>query len=393
MKIRLLLILLILFTLPSNGQRLVSVLSQKSIHAAAQIDSIQAEFGSLYDLSPYHFLFEAAGKVCRRVHFVALEYKTQDPLGRDVIASGLLAYPEHGRFRGSIEIAPISKTRQSCGSANTFSIECIPSMMGYVVLVPDTIGYGSSEDLPISFLMSRNIALVSAHFREAAREFLSSLPKPKKLPAETIFFGYSLGAPGALETAAYYSNHPECQVKVKTLYLAGGAFDPALSARSTLSVGESAYIIYPSLIQSLRYWMRLDLHDDKLFQGKVLEDIDRFTCGRYDVTDLTREYGRDIHTYMHPDFFTPRQNDDIRLMMEGLERLRVPSVPLQLSRDTKIYLRSSLEDRHVPVESTDQLYRQLRDQGFWNVTYYRDQKGSHYDAGVKSFIDLFIMIL
>ena len=392
MKIRLLLILLILFTLPSKGQRLVSVLSEKSMDPAAQFDSVKCEFGPVFDLDSYKLIVDAACKMCRRVRFVALEYRTQDPLGRDVVASGLLAYPEKGRIKGVIEISPVSKEKQTCGSAKTFTGECLPSMMGYLVLVPDTIGYGSTQDLPLSFLMCQNVALVSAHFREAAGEYLRSLPEPQKMPDETILFGYSLGASGVLETAAYYSNHPEYHVKVKTLYLGGGAYDPALTANSTLAAGESTYLIYPTIVQSLKYWLQLDLHYDKLFRGRVLEDMDRFTCGKYNIIDLTEEYGTDIYAYLNPDFFTPRQNDDIRQMMEGLESLRVPSSPLQLKHGTKIYLRASEEDKHVPIASTDWLYRQLKDRGFWNVTYFRDKKGDHYDGAIKAFLDLFIMV-
>jgi len=387
-----LLLLIFFLALPVKGQRLVSVLSQKTIEASSQFDSLMAEFGAGFDAAKYQPLFKTAGALCRRVRFVSLEYKTQDPLGREVVASGLMAYPEKGSFKGMIEVSPICKEKHLCGTVRGFTVECLPSMMGYVILVPDTIGYGSTASEPVALLMSENVAQVSADLRLAAQEYLLAQDKPRKLPRNPIIFGYSLGAAGALATAMYYSEHPELGVKPQTLYLASGAYSPAVSVRSTLEAGESGYMVYPSIAVSLNHWLDLDLHNNLLFQGRVLTDMDRITCGKYNLTEMAQEYGQDIHTYLHPDFFSEGGNGDIKRLMTGLESLTVPSRPLTLPRGLKIYLRHSAEDTYVPVACTDILYRQLKREGYYNITYYRDKTGNHYDEAAKSFFDLFVMI-
>ena len=373
--------------------RLVAAISEQVLPPAAQFDSLIVEFGAGFDADSYASLFKMAGKIGMDVRFVSLLYKTQDPCGREVVASGLLAYPEKGRVKGTIEISPICKEKYLAGSLRKFTIECLPSMCGYAVLVPDTIGYGATEGEDTALLMSENVARVSADFRLAVQEYLATWEKPRKLPAETVVFGYSLGAAGALTTACYYHAHPEMKVRLKALYLASGAYDPSVAIGTTVAKGESGYLVYPTITRSLNRWMGLDLDIRNLFQGRVLEDFDYISSGQANLTDLTGVYGKDLHTYLHPAFFTDEKNADILRLMNGLERLRVPAADYSLPRGLKIYLRHSAEDQYVPVECTDALRNRLRKDGYYNITYFRDQHGTHYDEAALAFFNLFMLII
>ena len=394
MKKRLLFILfLAALSFPVAAQkRLVAATSENRLPPSAQFDSLLAEFGAGFDADSYAPVFKMAGKMGRDVRFVSLLYRTQDPSGKEVIASGLMAYPETGRVRGTIEVSPICKEKYLAGSVRRFTVECLPSMCGYAVLVPDTIGYGATEGEDTALLMSENVALVSAHFREAVQEYLATWDKPRTLPRKTIVFGYSLGAAGALETACYYHTHPEMGVKLRTLYLASGAYDPSVAIGSAVEKGESGYLVYPSIARSLNRWMGLEMDYKNLFQGRVLEDFDFISGGQANLTELTGVYGKDLRTYLHPDFFTPAQNADIRKLMEGLGSLKVPAGGFSLPKGLKIYLRHSAQDEYVPVACADELRAELRQAGFRNVTYFRDKKGTHYDEAALAFLNLFMLV-
>ena len=135
------------------------------------------------------------------------------------------------------------------------------------------------------------------------------------------FFGYSLGAPGALETACYYSAHPEYGVKIKNICIGGGAFYPDLSLRQTVYNGEITYLIYPGIAVGLDYWMDLHLDYSKLLWGEVLDNLDMVSDGMTNMRDLAKRYGFRVQQYLHPDVFLPETNEEINRLLDALASL------------------------------------------------------------------------
>ena len=392
---KILLLLLAAVGLDAAAQEhFISVIEERTIPARAQFDSLIVEFGDGFDASKYETAFNMAGKLGKDVHFVSLLYNTVDPKGQPIVASGMVAYPEKGRFLGTIEVSPICKEKYMCGTERLFTIECLPSIRGYVVIVPDTIGYGATKDEAIPLLQSENIARVGVDMRLAVQEYLTSVGETRKLPRRSIIFGYSLGAAGALELASYYHTHKDLGVKIKYMALSSGAYDPYLAIGSTIQKGRNEYLVYPAIALGMNRWMGMDMDYSKIFQGKVLEDFDKITEGNDNLGHLARDvYGTDVRGYLHPDFFTEEQNEDVRKLYDGLKSLKVSAGKGRLPYHVRISLRHSVEDTYVPIECTDQLYKELRKAGYHHIVYHRDKHGTHYDEAAKSFVDLFCLII
>ena len=373
-------------------QRLVSVTYDRVMTPFEQFDTAFETYPGVLDPADYRFFINMIGNMSRNVHFVCLNYRTEDPDGKEVIASGLLALPE-GRLRGVINVSPMCREKPIAGTVHKWALECFPSMRGYAVLMPDTIGYGATQDEVVALLMFENVALTSVHFRQAAQEYLDSLEKPRKLPAKTIVYGYSLGAAGALATACYYHAHPELKVQLQTLYLGGGVYDPALTVEAALVDGVNDYMLYPAIARSLNRWKGLNLDYSQLLQGKVLEDFESVSSCESDMRELVKEYGRDLHVYMHPDWFTPERNPDILRLMEGLRNQKVTVDRYSLPKGLKIYLRHAEEDHFVPVTSTDSFRKELQNAGYSNVTYFRNKHSDHLIEGGRAIMDLILLAL
>lgn len=392
-KLLILLLLPLCLSLPAQDH-FISVIEERTIPARAQFDSLLVEFGDGFDASKYETAFNMAGKLGKDVHFVSLLYRTVDPKGQPIVASGMVAYPEKGRFLGTIEVSPICKEKYMCGTERLFTIECLPSIRGYVVIVPDTIGYGVTKDEAIPLLQSGNIARVGVDMRLAVQEYLEAVGETRTLPRRSIIFGYSLGAAGALELASYYHTHKELGVKIKYLALSSGAYDPYVAIGSTIRKGRNEYLVYPAIALGMNRWMDMGLDYSKIFKGKVLEDFDKITEGNDNLGHLARDvYGTDVHDYLHPDFFTEEQNEDVRKLYDGLRSLRVTAGKGRLPYHVRISMRHSVEDTYVPIECTDQLYSELRKAGYHHIVYHRDRHGTHYDEAAKSFVDLFCLII
>lgn len=383
----------LLLGLRVSGQgRLVSVQREQTLSLKQQIDSVVQEFGLDVQKKDLAFAFRLLKLIKRDVHCVALTYRTVDPKGREVIASGLISYPERGRWRGTVEMSPYNREKTLCGSSRLYTTETLASVLGYVTLIPDNIGYGATDSLPIAYQMSGNSALVSAHLREAATEYFRE-HLDRQLPRNTYLFGYSLGAPNALALAYHYADNPKSDVRMKAVCLGGGAYDPALAFELILARGEVSYLFYPGLVRSLNSWMDTGLDPSQLFCGKVLEDYEIISEGLTSPLNLSREYGTDIHSYLHPDFFNGQENPHILRLKEALKSLSIPRECLRpLPASVEVVLRHSAEDGIVPVACTDTLYQHMK-APWHSVTYRRNKKGTHYETAVRSFIDLALLLL
>lgn len=256
----------------SAQNRLVSVLREQTLTLDQQIDSVIQEFGIDVKAKDLDNAFRLLQRFGRSVRYVALSYRTVDPLGEPIIATGLLSFPAHGFIHGVVEIPPYSREKAMCGTRRLYTTEGLTSVLGYVALIPDNIGYGGTESLPIAYQICEHSALVSAHLREAAAEYFAQYRK-RKLPSKSIIFGYSLGAANALALAYYYTEQPTRKVKVKALCLGSGAYNPSLALEHTLKNGSLNYMIYPGFVRSLNVWCHAGLHLENLFKGQVLDDL------------------------------------------------------------------------------------------------------------------------
>lgn len=389
------LILAVVCFLPTavRGQgRLVSVLAERDLSLEQQLDSVIVEFGLDVNKNDIAIAFKLLRRFGGTTRCVALKYKTQDPKGRAIEASGIVAFPLNRRFRGVVEMCPYNREKNLCGTARMYSTEILASSLGYVTIMPDLIGYGVTDSLTVAYQMSENSAILSAHLRLAAKEYIEN-ELHLVLPSNSYLFGYSLGAPSAVALAGLYSSDPSYGVKVKALCVGGGAYNPRLALESTLQKGTINYLIYPSLVRSLNYWCDAGLDPAKIFYGRVLEDYESLSSSTLNPREMARIYGEDLHTYLRPEFFTPEGSQELERIKAILDTFAVPGAGSQpIPTSVKVVIRHSENDDIIPVVCADLLYYQIK-QTVPSVRYHRERKGTHYETAVRSFSDLARILL
>mgnify|MGYP002627526336 FL=1 len=82
----------------------------------------------------------------------SVRYRTTAPDGSSVTASGVVYYPHRAIPRGVLEIMPINKSKRDCVSRCLHTAEAIVACLGYICIIPDLIGCGASDALPISYM-------------------------------------------------------------------------------------------------------------------------------------------------------------------------------------------------------------------------------------------------
>ena len=369
---------------------LVSVLQEKDRTTDDMIQQTFQEYGSNLDtnsLKKHVGLVRRLGRDCR---FVAVRYRTVGPDGLPVDASGLIAYPVTGRFKGVVEVSPVCKEKSAAGTRRMYATEvAAPATMGYVALIPDTYGYGITEDRPICFLMSDMVARQSLDLRQAAEEYFSGIGR--EMPERDILFGYSLGASGALSLARLYVTHPEYGVRPSALFLGSGPYDPALTLSASIEKGRMDYMIYPGIVRSLNAYCGGGFDSAQLFRPELLSHWEEVTGGEENPVSLANRFGTDLHGYLHPDFFREGYNPEIRRLFASLSDLSVAVKDLRLPGRLLVRMRHSREDNIVSVVCSDRLYKALRG-SYPSLQYRRDRRGTHFDEAGRIFLDMLLYL-
>ena len=293
----------------------------------------------------------------------SISYKTVDPFGKEITASGVIYHPAVIQLKGVVEVSSRNVWKEGCASKQPLTVELLPALNGYLILIPDLIGMGITEDLPFEAGIYDNIARVHADLREAAREFLYN-KFHKDIPRISYIFGYSMAGGNALSLGRYYDLHPERNVKVMDIYTGGGTNNLKTTLDELLEAGEANYPFLAIVLHSLNYYRNLGIKPEDLFRGKLLEDYEDMCSGSKNVVELTQILGTHIEDYLNLDQLSPGQETYERLMQEA-DKLSIspewmPSAP--------VHLFHAQRDKYVPPTSAENLAEAWKKAGA-NVTY------------------------
>lgn len=361
---------------------LVSVVRTEEIAFAEALQGTLIELGVReVDLSSYSALLEIASLRSRVYNAHVVTYRTTDPYGQPVVASGVVYYPQTGKPKGVIEALSFHKEKFNCASKQIGNSDMLQGMSGYIVLVADLIGSGSTESMVPPYLYFDNAAKVSADLRRAATELVSDV-YAVDMPKKTIITGYSLGASEAWALARYYHFHPELNVQPKEVWIGGGVFNPLGVLKSQLQTGYTDYAFIPSALYSLNYYEKLglDLHD--VFRGELSEHYEEWCTGNLSVVELTSRLGTDISQYLNMDFF----DDGNPVFQDICTRLERFAIPNDWVPSCKIHIYHGRDDTFVPISSSDELADYLSSVGA-DVDYVT-KKGGHAKCGITMVTDL-----
>ena len=367
---------------PEPYQVLDSILSTHEVVFKEAVNEMLEDVGLTQDdLKPYKHEIDLAALRARKYKAYVITYHTTDPHGRPVIASGVVYYPKSGRARGVIEAVPFNKNKYKCPSKQLANLEVMQGMAGFIVLVPDLIGCGSTESMLIPYLYIDNITKVSADFRRAATELIRNvygLP----MPEWTMISGISLSASEALALARYYHFHPELGVKVNQLWIAGGAYNPQLVIDSQLRTCHSEYAFFPNVLCSVNHYDGLGLNLKDIFRGELKEHYEEWCTGYMPILDLTKRLGTDLNSYLNVDYFN-KENPNYLSLKNSFAKFAVPNdwVP-----SCEIHIYHGKNDTFVPIECSEQLVEYLKSVGA-DVHYVETDEG-HFETTIIMGVDM-----
>ena len=239
--------------------------------------------------------------------------------------------------------------------------------MGYIVLLPGYVGFGSSKNLVHPYHIDKLLSLNSYLLLKEAIKHIDQAPK------KLYITGYSEGAYIGYSLLKNYEDKLSKQFYITTI-LGAGLYDVAGSINSGLR--ESTYP-NPELISYLLYayahYYRWDLGD--IFNAEHIPIIIDAFKNKYQPYDLPQE----LNQLLTHDFLidTPQKIKEVLK-----DNTIVNYIP-----NSEVILYHSSDDEVVSVDNTLTLYNNLKDKT--TVTKILDKNLNHIDASVEYFEVLF----
>ncbi|MCR4852252.1 MAG: hypothetical protein K5893_01505 [Prevotella sp.] len=356
---------------PVPYQKLEAIVSEQDIVFNDVIKILQREAGTIENvlgkenidtgdglMEQYSDMLDMAALRARKYKAYTINYHTTDPNGKPIIASGVVYYPKTGSPKGVIEALSTNKDKKLCPSKETVSFEMLVGMTGYIVLVADQIGFGTSESMVIPYLYYDNVAKVCADLRVAATELVRN-KYGRSMPSFTLLTGLSLAATQAWSLARYYHLHPELGVGVNQIWICGGPYNSLNVLEHQLQTLYTDYSFMPNALYSLNHYENLGLDLREVFKGELSQHYEEWCTGDIPIYDLTDYLGTDLSEYLNLDFFNDTNPDFLKVK----QALKKNDVPNDWVPSCPVHIYHGRKDTYVPLSSSEELVAYLKSVG------------------------------
>lgn len=377
--------------IPETPEYLAQVIETRTVDSEEFFEPLRDTYGDLID--PIKFMART-----NVMEISSITYHTVDPKGQPVLCAGLICVPKGVKPRGVIDMSTIARVENQSGITDRFAeVEILPTLFGYITLIPDLMGKGFNSntlDVPRPTCFLENNGRVAYDFHKAAEEFLLR-HSGYVLPKKTTVLGYSLGGTSALAMARYIQlNDPS--IEIEKIIAGGGPYDLEVVLREFAKTNVSGYVVIPQIIVALDYWYDLNLDYTQIFSGRLLENdwylylLDDGIASEYEESSIHRYLGSQISEYMHPDFFKPleEQNAEFQKLHAVM---RAQSHIADWTPEAPLYLYHSPVDNYVPYACAQAAYDAFRSRGA--KVSINSMETDHLTQGVKWIVDYLLYFL
>lgn len=317
-------------------------------------------------------------------------YYSTDVTGKEIRLSGAVFYPIHGSIHNIIVCPHYTVAANYEIPSMTFPIEATLASRGYVVVMPDYMGYGVSADRVHPYLQADVTAHNVADMALAVRPFLADRNIVVN-NEEIILLGYSQGGSAVMFTQRLLETDEEYKglFRIKKTYCGGGPYYVDRTYEHCMKHDETGipYAV-PLLIIGMSEGKDEPLDIPFFFLEPLKSHYqDWLLSKKYNGTQITSLIGENcLSKILTPEGMDLSQPETHRLYEELVEN----SLPADYVPQTPMYIFHSTKDQTVPfvnAETVRQNFDQLKPAGL-PIQYDFDDYGTHQQGFMKFFLKM-----
>jgi pimeloyl-ACP methyl ester carboxylesterase len=324
----------------------------------------------------------------KKVKIVSIVYKTTDPAGNPVLASGAIFFPaaevSYERTGTILGVHYTYGANYEVPSQKMGVTEGLFSLFGYAVVAPDYIGYGVSKNLVHPYYDVETTGQASADMLMAAKEYFASINR--KMSHKVTVMGYSQGGQAALSFLRFAETKPMYQdaFVIDQVFAGGGAYDLIKSYDTFVQKDYSSQpVTIPLLILGLNYGENLFLDLKKMFAEPLLSNFEEWIISKKYTTDEVTAMMKEtrLTKILASEAFdtTNLNTKKFRAALRNNSLIIYGKVTTWVPR-AKITLLHATDDTIVPYENTESAYKAFLEAGC-NVIKHDIPNKDHKEAG------------
>jgi len=324
----------------------------------------------------------------KKIKIVTIVYRTTDPRGEPILASGAIFYPsastDYERLGTILGLHYTYGANYEVPSEKMAVTEGLFSLFGYVVVAPDYIGYGASRDKVHPYYDVETTGQAAADMLLAAKEYFASISR--RMSHKVTVMGYSQGGQASLSFLRIVETTPLYQdaFVIDQVFAGGGAYDLIRSYDTFVTKDYSSQpVTIPLLILGLNYGENLDLDLKQMFAEPLYSNyVEWIISKKYTTDEVSAKMGETRLTkIMAPEAFDTLNPNTIKfrqalrnnsLIVYGKVTNWIPKARITLLHAT--------DDTIVPYENTDSAFKAFSAAGC-NVTKHDIPGKDHKEAG------------
>jgi pimeloyl-ACP methyl ester carboxylesterase len=341
----------------------------KSTLSVSLIRSIINNFGltDMQDLAVYD------------IKIYKITYITQY-LGKNIEASGIIAVPLQindpipilSAHRGTIFAHNEAPSNQPFISGYE-----IFSSIGFMTIIPDMTGFGSSEQYIHPYYNYNLLSACAADMIKAGQEFLKELNISSN--GKLFLFGYSEGGYITMAVDKYLEAEGYSQLKITAVAAGAGSYNPAfvmkdIAVRNVFtSPSYLAFITYS--YKEYYHWTEpLSTYFNSPYDGLIPSLLD----GSKNSSQINSSLNDTLNILFQHNFLDNINNGQEQQLTIALENNRVdnwtPIAPLRLYH--------SRSDQYIPFADSENTYQLMKSKG-GNVEFVEIPGNSHEEGGFE----------
>lgn len=369
----------------------IPITSNKYLVNYTQVKSAPAQFVKLAfeaieKESPLGIKF--SDKVKYGVWVYKVSYKTKYK-NKDVVASGVVCVP----MTDTSESFPLISFQNGTNTLNSkapsmniddkdFQLIQAVASMGYIVVIPDYLGFGTSSDMFHPYLEKGSTVQSILDMYGAVKEMVSPKYLDMNLTKDIYLMGYSQGAWASLALHHEIETKHSAQYNLKGTAAGGGPYD--LSTLIDFIMGQTSYpmpvylgFIFHSYIQS----GSVSFTYNDIFNAPFANKIPGLYNGSRDGVYINNELTDKISELFTQDFRTNNKTGEKYSSLRAA--LKANSVePWKTTKP--IFMRHGSNDTYVPLFQSSNMYEGFLlkgvDKGL--INYGSIPLQNHYEAAI-----------
>lgn len=305
----------------------------------------------------------------------------------EIIASGLVCIPKAPEkfpllsFQNGTNAGHSEAPSQNSLSSMFLLLQSLAGN-GYIILIPDYIGFGTSEHIPHPYYHKKSSTDAVIHLMYATRELIDNYEDEALYSNSCFLMGYSMGGWASLSSLKALEEQPDSPFQVVATSCGAGGYNLVDVAEYILDLDSLPSPFYLPLYLYSRVQMG-EIPDTlgKFFLDPFPDIIPQLMDGSLSNSEIDENLSPYTEVFVQPEFRTNLHGEEYSELIKDYRKNSIHA----WNTNSLILFFHGKEDKNIPVSQSESIYSEFADLGLASSVQLALRDSLAHKSGVLSW--------